>query len=271
MCHMPVALSDGDVQDLLGFLYEAAGGDGPEVFTEPVVEAFCRLIPAHGACCNEFSGLDPRSRPERRTILDFETVGCVWTTSAVCPWTDEFDEVCRLYVATDEAMPPQPRFMLRPTRVSDVLTVREQRARALWFHLERHVGEDAVWLWLPAPEEGVLRRISFGAEKRGGISDRDVRVLELLTPHLVQLYRRAAARRSPSAESNGLTSREFEVMSLVGMGKTNQEIAQILWLSPNTVRKHLENVYEKLEVTNRTAAAARIFGAPHRRIGDTAA
>ncbi len=271
MCHMPVALSDGDVQDLLGFLYEAAGGDGPEVFTEPVVAAFCRLIPAHGACCNEFGGLDPRSRPERRTILDFETVDCAWTTAAECPWTDEFDEVCRLHVATDEAIPPQPRFMLRPTRVSDVLTYREQRARALWYHLERHVGEDGVWLWLPAPEEGVLRRISFTAEKRGGISDRDVRVLELLTPHLVQLYRRAAARRSPTAESNGLTPREFEVVSLVGEGKTNQEIAQILWLSPNTVRKHLENVYEKLEVTNRTAAAARIFGAPHRRIGDTAA
>jgi DNA-binding CsgD family transcriptional regulator len=154
--------------------------------------------------------------------------------------------------------------MLRPTRVSDVLTFREQRARALWHHVERHFGEDAVWLWLPAPDEGVLRRISFGAEKRGGISDRDVRVLELLTPHLVQLYRRAAARRKPSAESNGLTSREFEVMSLVAAGKTNQEIAQILWLSPNTVRKHLENVFEKLGVTNRTAAAARVFGSPVR-------
>lgn len=258
---MPVALSDGDLHDLLGFLFEAGEVEGPDAFTEPVVAAFCQLIPADGgACCNEFGGLDPRSGPERRTILDFGTVDCAWTTHAPCPWTDELDEVCRLYVATEEPIPPQPRFMRRPTRVSDVLTSREQRARALWWHIERHLGEDAVWLWLPAPDEGVLRRISFGAAKRGGISDRDVRILELLTPHLVQLYGRAAGRRAAPVECYGLTPREYEVMSLVGVGKTNQEIAQLLWLSPRTVKKHLENVFEKLGVTNRTAATACIFG-----------
>ena len=59
----------------------------------------------------------------------------------------------------------------------------------------------------------------------------------------------------------GLTPREYEIMSHVGSGKTNKEIARILWLSPNTVRTHLENVFEKLGVSNRTAAAARVFGA----------
>ena len=50
-------------------------------------------------------------------------------------------------------------------------------------------------------------------------------------------------------------------MSHVGSGKTNKEIARLLWVSPNTVRKHLENVFEKLGVSNRTAAASRVFGA----------
>jgi DNA-binding CsgD family transcriptional regulator len=260
---MPVSLSDGDVRDVLAFLYQAGEVDGAEVFTESVLAAFFGLIPSDGgACCNEFSELDPRSRPERRTVLDFGTVDCAWTTATECPWTDEFDEVCRLFVAKEEAIPPQPRFMLTPLRISDVLTYREQRARALWRHVERHTGEDSVWVWLPALEEGVLRRISFGAEKRGGITDRDVRILELLTPHLVQLYRRAGRRRSAPSDTNGLTPREHEVMSLVGAGKTNQEIARILWLSPNTVRKHLENVFEKVGVTNRTAAVARVFGTP---------
>ena len=260
---MPVSLPDGDVEAVLAFLYQAGEVDGPDVFTEPVLAAFCGLIPNDGgACCNQFGELDPRSRPERRTVLDFGTVDCAWTSSNPCGWTDEFDEACRLYVATEEAIPPQPRFMLTPVRVSDVLTYREQRARALWWHVERHCGEDSVWVWLPAPEEGVLRRISFSSEKRGGISDRDVRILELLTPHLVQLHRRAARRRSAPSETNGLTPREYEVMSLVGAGKTNQEIARILWLSPNTVRKHLENVFEKVGATNRTAAVARVFGTP---------
>jgi DNA-binding CsgD family transcriptional regulator len=49
-------------------------------------------------------------------------------------------------------------------------------------------------------------------------------------------------------------------MSLVREGKTNEEIARILWVAPHTVRKHLENAFEKLEATNRTAAVARAFG-----------
>jgi hypothetical protein len=51
-----------------------------------------------------------------------------------------------------------------------------------------------------------------------------------------------------------------EVISWVARGKTNAEIAQILWLAPSTVRKHLENVYAKLGVRTRTAAVATFLG-----------
>lgn len=54
----------------------------------------------------------------------------------------------------------------------------------------------------------------------------------------------------------GLTSREGEVLSWLSKGKTNRDIAQILELSPRTVDKHLEQIYAKLGVENRTAAAA---------------
>jgi DNA-binding CsgD family transcriptional regulator len=57
-----------------------------------------------------------------------------------------------------------------------------------------------------------------------------------------------------------LTAREREVVSWVARGKTNAEIAQLLWLAPSTVRKHLENVYAKLGVKTRTAAVARFLG-----------
>jgi DNA-binding CsgD family transcriptional regulator len=56
-----------------------------------------------------------------------------------------------------------------------------------------------------------------------------------------------------------LTRREKQVVALVAQG-TNAEVARILWLSPGTVRKHLENAYAKLGVTNRTAAVAAFFG-----------
>src|SRR3954468_5949528 len=62
----------------------------------------------------------------------------------------------------------------------------------------------------------------------------------------------------------GLTMREGEVLSWLSKGKTNRDIAQILGLSPRTVDKHLEQVYAKLGVENRTAAAAIATGVTRR-------
>src|SRR4029077_14099049 len=62
----------------------------------------------------------------------------------------------------------------------------------------------------------------------------------------------------------GLTTREGEVLSWLAKGKTNRDIAQILGLSPRTVDKHLEQIYAKLGVENRTAAAAIAANATRR-------
>jgi DNA-binding NarL/FixJ family response regulator len=62
----------------------------------------------------------------------------------------------------------------------------------------------------------------------------------------------------------GLTIREAEVLAWLSKGKTNRDIAQILGLSPRTVDKHLEQIYAKLGVENRTAAAAIAANATRR-------
>lgn len=46
------------------------------------------------------------------------------------------------------------------------------------------------------------------------------------------------------------------MLALLSRGKTNREIADALWLSPSTVRKHVENVYSKLGVRTRAQASA---------------
>ncbi|HEY7885222.1 MAG TPA: DNA-binding response regulator [Cellvibrionaceae bacterium] len=53
-----------------------------------------------------------------------------------------------------------------------------------------------------------------------------------------------------------VTSREADVLLWIANGKTNREIGQILDMSPRTVNKHLEQIFKKLSVENRTSAAA---------------
>jgi NarL family two-component system response regulator LiaR len=56
-------------------------------------------------------------------------------------------------------------------------------------------------------------------------------------------------------EENALTEREIEILQNVALGKTNQEIADELYLSERTVRTHITNILAKLRLTNRTQAA----------------
>jgi len=58
------------------------------------------------------------------------------------------------------------------------------------------------------------------------------------------------------AERYGLTSREAEVLVWISRGKQNREISEILEISPRTVNKHLEQVFEKMGVENRASATA---------------
>jgi DNA-binding CsgD family transcriptional regulator len=58
-----------------------------------------------------------------------------------------------------------------------------------------------------------------------------------------------------------LTAREAEVLLWVGCGKSNREIAAILDVSHRTINKHLDQIYPKLGVENRTAAAAMVVRA----------
>ena len=69
------------------------------------------------------------------------------------------------------------------------------------------------------------------------------------------LNEEVAARQALKAAFD-LTDRETQVLFWLSRGKTNQEIAQILEMSPRTVNKHLEPVFRKLGVENRTAAVA---------------
>ena len=64
-----------------------------------------------------------------------------------------------------------------------------------------------------------------------------------------------AIGRGRNGSSHGLTQREVETLRLVSEGKSNAEVARALWVTEQTVKFHLSNVYRKIGVSNRTAAA----------------
>jgi DNA-binding NarL/FixJ family response regulator len=68
---------------------------------------------------------------------------------------------------------------------------------------------------------------------------------------------RPAAAPAPAAvdDSPGLTRRELEILQLVAEGHSNAELARMLWVTEQTVKFHLSNIYRKLNVSNRTEAS----------------
>ena len=72
------------------------------------------------------------------------------------------------------------------------------------------------------------------------------------------------ARDSFGAEEVQLTKRELEVLNLIASGRTNQQIAETLFITTGTVRVHVHTILQKLNVNDRTQAA--IFALQHKLI-----
>ena len=120
-----------------------------------------------------------------------------------------------------------------------------------------------------ASKEGEV--ISFFSFSRmpGELNARHAYFLELLVPHMhAALVRMMGAQYglksiSKPEQSNGekqpITEREKEVLQWVHSGKTNPEIALILYISTNTVKNHVHSAISKLGVENRAQASAKAY------------
>ncbi|MGH3715274.1 MAG: response regulator transcription factor, partial [Micromonosporaceae bacterium] len=124
-----------------------------------------------------------------------------------------------------------------------------------------------LWRDLDAPYEAARTRVLIGSACHG-LRDEDGALMEWdaarqvfqqlgAAPDLSRVD--ALTRRQPAREASGLSPREIEVLRLVAAGKTNHAIATELFLSEKTVARHLSNIFTKLGVGSRTAAAAYAF------------
>ena len=153
-----------------------------------------------------------------------------------------------------------------PFKVSDFYSARQWHSTRMYTDFTQPMGvEHCIGLCLPEAPPGTTanseRHVRLDLRRSSGpdFSERDRAVLTLLRPHLHQAYRAAEERRHPIP---GSPPRQNELLRLLAAGHTNSQIARQLGISEGTVRTHLENIYEKLGVSSRTAAVARAVPRP---------
>jgi DNA-binding CsgD family transcriptional regulator len=236
-------VSGRDVAALLDVVHEGASATGREPFPPIVLQRLARLIPADALVGYQDVDLSSGCRVVERVevLAQLDTGPVTEATHRFCTQNPLRDTVC-----SRES---------RVLKLSDFYTRAQLRRLDFYVEVWRPLGiDDCLRMWLPAPPQ----RACVVFLERGGrpFGNRDRALLELLRPHLIRFRVNAEFRRRANGVT-GLTEREAEVLGWVGNGKTNDEIAAVLHVSPHTVRKHLENIFEKLDVHTRTAAAAQ--------------
>lgn len=267
------SLRGTDLEAVIDFLGDVAGLEFDEAYC-PMVLA--RLQEVIGCDVVEYQEYDYRSR---RTWLavGMEPKGAFrWDAAAGDP-EDSNDEIYWGVGPCEIVLYRVRERRLDAVRMSDLVSRRHFRESPLYREYFRP-GGIAHFLDLGLPERSPRQRslILLRSEDAADFSERDRAVLELLRPHLYHLETHAALRRQLAAtlrEQNGdrengayafLTPREREIVELVAEGKTNAEIAAVLWVAPSTVKKHLEHIYPKLGVGRRAAVAAARHALPVR-------
>ncbi len=240
--------SDRDLRKALEFVHVASSGHGSDPFPQPAVDLLVQVVPA------EFIGYyewDNQARFRPITSVEFPVV----------PVAAEVAEARMEYCWSYPLSILLRQSETRALKISDFVSLRELHRLDYYDAVLRPFRiEHQMRLWLSAPP-GISRVFYFSRQRaQGDFGERDRRLLELLRPFLVATRERFELRHATTPTNSGsLTEREAEILRWVARGKTNREIASLLFVSPHTVRKHLENAYEKLGVHTRTAAIARAF------------
>jgi DNA-binding CsgD family transcriptional regulator len=131
-----------------------------------------------------------------------------------------------------------------------------RRSRALLHEYLRQCGlRHEVMIPLP-PDDRLQRRVLLWRHDGLDFNDDEVLLLGLVRPHVVAIQDGVDRRRSAAPD---LTPRQRQLLGLVAAGLTNRQIAGRTGVSEHTVRKHIENIFNRLQVNSRTAAVARAF------------
>jgi DNA-binding CsgD family transcriptional regulator len=230
-----------DVDRALSIVAAAASSGNGEPFGLAAVDALADAIPADAAAYIEW----------RFDASDCLRISRGKEGEEIDDFHEALDAACDSYPLRDVDWAGSPE----PLRITDIVSQRAFRRSPFYAWIAKPSGiEHELKLWLPAPP-GHARFFELARGPGPNFVERDRSLLALLRPHLATVR----ARWELQARVECLTKRELEVLQLVAEGLTNREIARRLFISPATVRTHLEHVFEKLGVGTRTAAVRAAF------------
>lgn len=254
-------LAQSDLHAILRFLSDADASGAEEAYGPVVLEHLRRLIPCDEVGYQE-ADLDTRRFTDPDAPAHVAEDALYWALGP-CPITEY-----RIRTGDTSAI-----------RMSDVISRRQFHELPLYREYFQPLRADHMLdLGLSAVPSAYRSVILFREPGAPDFSDRERAILETLRPHLRAREARATlmalvAGRLRALDDMGdandisLSTREREIVAMVAAGQTNAQIASRLWISPATVKKHLENIYVKLGVGSRTAAASRVMSGAERILG----
>jgi DNA-binding CsgD family transcriptional regulator len=248
--------------DLVG---EVADAPSVEEFTRRASDGLAGLIAAQGISFNEWDYAEHRlsgfhERSGYRPQLDY--LRELWPQ---CEWLVR--------------MAPPERVWQVET-MSDYVPLKALKRREVYDCVYRPIKIDH-FLAITVGANGQRRAVLLLDRDKGEFTHDERALAQVLLTPLARLYRSVRARerlagrvrelehalremprRTPASPQGAgeLTPRELEVLEHVAAGRTDREIATLLYVSVRTVQKHLQHAYEKLGVRTRTAAAMLVFG-----------
>ena len=236
----PISLGTADLRRLCAAVDKSQLAQPGESMPVSVLEALRELVPCDDV---SYQVMDPTREvirevrslePDESDNDSEELFWRVFRTSPACNYPQRTGDFTSVRRATDFYSARE----FRSSLVSELFRVQGVRYETL----------------IPLPPDGDIdHRIILWRFDGPDFSDGDQLLLTLLRPALAELDLALRLRRSTP-----LTPRQSQLLELVADGLTNRQIAKQLGLSEGTVRRHLENSFERLGVRSRAAAAAHV-------------
>lgn len=242
---MAEGVTGADLRRLLAVIEAARSGQAADGLPAAVLEQARDLVRCDMISFTEF---DPA---RRRDYLD-QSLPAEDADQDPAFWRHYWDCAPCCY-------PDRSGDLLTVTAISDFYTRRQFHNTGMYANCLGPAGVEAEAMMCLSAPAGRARRLLFIRGPGPGFDGRDRLLLSLLRPHLNECYQDLARRRRAVP---ALTPRQWELLHLLAAGHSNTDIARQLVVSAGTVRKHLENIFARLGVTNRTAAITKALPSP---------